>query len=78
MTAAPDFNWLAIEPDFTPEYVAGLRRLTGAQKLASADMLYRTAIAVTTAGMRRRHPGWPEEQLLREACRRVHLSETAA
>lgn len=78
MTASPNFDWQAIEPDYTPGYVAGLRRLTGVQKLEAADMLYRTALAVKTAGLRRRHPDWSESDLRREASRLIMLSCAAA
>ncbi len=76
--ASPSFDWQSIEPDYTPEYVAGLRRLTGQQKLEAADMLYRTALAVKTAGLRRRHPDWPAAELKREASREIMLSPAAA
>ncbi len=74
----PDFDWQAIEPDYTPEYVAGLRRMTGEQKLEVASMLYRTALLVKMAGLRRRNPDWPEETLRREAARIIMLSCASA
>ena len=78
MTASLDFDWQAIEPEYIPDYVAGLRRLTGAQKLDVAGMLYRTALSVKTAGLRRRHPDWPEAVLHREAARNLMLSSAEA
>jgi len=78
MTARPYIDWQTIEPDFTPEYVAGLRRMTGQEKLTLASSLYRTALSVKTAGLRRRHPDWDETQLRREAARILMLSSAAA
>jgi hypothetical protein len=71
-------DWQAIEPDYTPDYVAGLRRMTGIEKLAAAEMLYRTALSVKMAGLRRRHPEWSEAELQREASRMIMLSAAAS
>lgn len=78
MIASPNFDWQSIEPDYTPDYVAGLRRLTGQQKLEAAEMLYQTALSVKVAGLRRRHPDMREADLRREASRIVMLSCAAA
>ena len=78
MLEASSIDWQSIEPDYTPEYVAGLRRMTGAQKLAVAAALYCNALSVKMAGLRRRHPEWDEAQLRREAARRIMLSSAAA
>jgi hypothetical protein len=78
MTASPDIDWQAIEPAFTPEYVAGLRRMTGVQKLEVASALYRTALAVKMAGLRRRHAQWDETRLRHEATRAILLSNAMA
>jgi hypothetical protein len=53
-------------PDLTPEYVAALRRLTGPEKLQAAAALYWSARKVKAAGLRDRHPDWPEERIQRE------------
>ncbi|HEX2746656.1 MAG TPA: hypothetical protein VHM91_01555 [Verrucomicrobiales bacterium] len=74
----PSLDWQCIEPDYTPEYVAGLRRLTGQQKLEVAGMLYRTALSVKAAGLRRRHPDWSDEKLRDEASRIILLSCASA
>jgi hypothetical protein len=58
--------------------VAGLRRLTGQQKLEAAEMLYQTALSVKIAGLRRRHPDSSEADLRREASRIILLSCAAA
>ena len=62
-----------------PAFISvNLRRLAGAQKLEVAGMLYRTALSVKTAGLRRRHPDWPEAVLHREAARNLMLSSAEA
>jgi len=78
MNSRRDIDWQAIEPDYTPEYVAGLRRMTGVQKLAQSSALYRTALTVKMAGLRRRHPEWDEARLRREAARAIMLSSASA
>jgi hypothetical protein len=78
MTPIRELDWQAIEPKFTPEYVAGLRRMTGVQKLELAGKLYRTALAVTMAGLRRRNPDWPHDRLRFEAARSLMLSSAEA
>lgn len=75
---SPHFNWQSIEPAYTPEYVAGLRRLTGPQKLEAAEMLYQTALSVKMAGLRRRHPDMSEAALRSEASRLIMLNCAAA
>jgi hypothetical protein len=47
----------------TPEYIATLRRMTGAEKLRAASNLYWTARKVKAAGLRHLHPDWTEEQI---------------
>ncbi|HZM15790.1 MAG TPA: hypothetical protein VFE28_07295 [Candidatus Krumholzibacteria bacterium] len=49
--------------ELTPEYVATLRRLTGAQKLRSAAALYWSARRLKAAAIRKQHPEWTEEQV---------------
>jgi hypothetical protein len=49
--------------DLTPEYIATLRRMTGAQKLRTASQLYWGARKIKTARLRTQHPDWTEEQL---------------
>jgi Rv0078B-related antitoxin len=49
--------------DLSPEYVAALRRMTGAEKLRAAFDLYWTARKVKAARLRQLHPGWTEEEV---------------
>lgn len=51
--------------DFTPEYVAALRRLSGEQKLRTAFGLYWSARSLKGAAIREQHPDWTEEQVQR-------------
>jgi hypothetical protein len=52
-----------MESDFTPEYVATLRRLSGEQKLRTAFALYWSARKLKAAAIRKKHPDWTEEQV---------------
>ncbi|OYW75053.1 MAG: hypothetical protein B7Z37_15030 [Verrucomicrobia bacterium 12-59-8] len=47
----------------TPEYIATLRRMTGAQKLRTAFQLYWSARRLKAARLRQQHPDWSEEQV---------------
>jgi hypothetical protein len=49
--------------ELTPEYIATLRRMTGAQKVRAAFGLYWTARKIKAAGLRAQHPDWTEEQI---------------
>lgn len=49
--------------DMSPEYLAKLRSMTGAQKLRTAFVLYWTARKVKAARLRQQHPDWTEEQV---------------
>jgi hypothetical protein len=49
--------------DLTPEYIATLRRMTGAQKLRKAFQLYWGARKVKAARIRQQHPDWSEAQV---------------
>ncbi len=49
--------------DLTPEYLATLRRMTGAQKLRTAFQLYWGARKIKAARLRQQHPEWSEEQV---------------
>lgn len=51
----------AMAEDLTPEYVATLRRMTGAQKLRTAFQLYWGARKIKAARLRDQHPDWTEE-----------------
>ena len=47
----------------TPEYIATLRRMTGAQKLRTAFQLYWGARKIKAARLRQQHPEWSEDQV---------------
>ena len=49
--------------ELTPEYVATLRSMTGAQKLRTAFGLYWSARKLKAARLREQHPDWTEEQV---------------
>ena len=49
--------------DLTPEYVAALRRMTGAQKLRTSFQMYWGARKIKAARLRQQHPDWTEEQV---------------
>lgn len=49
--------------DLSPEYIAALRRMTGAQKLRTAFGLYWSARKVKAARLRQQHPDWTEGQV---------------
>jgi len=49
--------------DPSPEYIAALRRLSGAQKLRAATALYWGARKIKAARLRHLHPDWTEEQV---------------
>jgi hypothetical protein len=61
--------------DLTPEYVATLRRMTGAQKLRAASALYWFARRLKAAAIREQHPEWSEEQVQRRV-REIFLRVT--
>jgi hypothetical protein len=49
--------------DFTPEYIAALRRLSGEQKLRTAFALYWSARNIKAAALREQHPDWSPERI---------------
>ena len=51
--------------ELSPEYIAALRRMTGAEKLRAAFDLYVTARKVKAARLRQLHPSWTEEEVQR-------------
>ena len=51
--------------ELSPEYIAALRRMSGAEKLRAAFDLYATARKVKAARLRQLHPYWTEEELQR-------------
>lgn len=49
--------------NLTPEYIAILRSITGAQKLRVAFQMYWGARRLKAARLRQQHPDWSEEQV---------------
>ena len=47
--------------ELSPEYLAGLRRMSGAEKLRAAFDLYWMARKIKAARLRQLHPDWTEE-----------------
>jgi hypothetical protein len=57
---------LRVDPDLTPEYVAALRRLDGAEKLRAVGRLYWMARSLKAAALRDRNPDWTEDRIQAE------------
>ena len=66
----------AVNEPIHPVQLAGLRRMTPAQKLHMLSELYRTGIALRVAGLRQQHPDWTREQLEFAARRSLRLAGT--
>jgi hypothetical protein len=49
--------------ELTPEYIATLRQMSGAQKLRTAFQLYWGARRLKASRLRQQHPDWSEEQV---------------
>lgn len=49
--------------EITPEYLATLRGMTGAQKLRTAFRLYRGVRRLKATRLRQQHLDWTEEQV---------------
>jgi hypothetical protein len=49
--------------ELTPEYIATLRRMSGAEKLRTAFQLYWGARKLKASRLRQQYPGWSEEQV---------------
>ena len=59
-----------------PVQIAGFRRMTPAQKLRMVAQLYDAGVRLKAAGLRRKHPDWPVQQLLFEARRSLLYAGT--
>jgi hypothetical protein len=53
------------------EVAAVLRRKTGAERLAIASAMYASARRMIRSTLRAEHPDWAQEQIDREAVRRL-------
>lgn len=62
--------------DLTPEYIATLRRMTGAHKLRTAFQLYWGARKVKAARIRQQHPDWSEAQVQKKV-KEIFMHELA-
>ncbi|MCX6853776.1 MAG: hypothetical protein NTV80_02600 [Verrucomicrobia bacterium] len=49
--------------ELTPEYIATLRLMTGAQKLRTSFQLYWGARRLKAARLRQQYPGWSEQDV---------------
>ena len=49
--------------ELTPEYIATLRKMTGAQKLRTSFAMYWGARKLKAARLRVQHPDWSEEKV---------------
>lgn len=52
--------------ELSPEYIAILRSMTGAQKLRVAFQMYWGARRLKAEELRQQHPEWSEEQVQQE------------
>jgi hypothetical protein len=55
----------------TDEMAEVLRQKTGAERLAIADGMWRTAYKLVTQSVRNQHPTWTEDDVRREVARRM-------
>jgi hypothetical protein len=55
-----------------PAQRAAYMRMTPAEKIELAARIHRDARSLTAAGLRMRHPGWPDERIASEV-RRIFL-----
>jgi hypothetical protein len=78
--SGPFFQKRGQDPYFAepihPVQLAGLRRMTPAQKLRMLAQLYESAIQLKAQGLRSAHPDWPKERLEQEARRALLYAGT--
>jgi hypothetical protein len=65
-----------VDDPIHPVQIEGFRRMTPAQKLERVCALYHTGIRLRMAGLRMKHPDWPEEKLELEARRSLLYAGT--
>ena len=61
---------------FHPSQVEGFRRMSPAQKLRMVADMYNAGIQLKAAGLRLKHPDWPEHRLVFEARRSLLFAGT--
>ena len=59
-----------------PVQIAGFRKMSIARKIEIITMMRETGIHLRIAGLRMRHPDWPEEKLETEARRAAMVACT--
>lgn len=59
-----------------PVQIAGFRKMSVARKIEIITMMRETGIHLRIAGLRMRHPDWPEEKLETEARRAAMYAST--
>lgn len=57
--------------DLSPDMIAVLRAMTGAERLAVANGMFRSARRMLTSHLESEHPEWPMETVQREVARRL-------
>ncbi len=55
-----------------------LRRMTGEQRLGLALEMWKTACAITRAGIHAQHPDFSDDEVQRELARRIMIDNGAA
>jgi hypothetical protein len=56
-------SFMSTDERMSPERIAELRAMTGAQKLRMAEQLYWSARKAKAEELRNQHPDWPEERV---------------
>lgn len=73
--AAPQSRRYGMDEPMHPVQIAGFRKMSVARKIEIITMMRETGIGLRIAGLRMRHPDWPEEKLETEARRAaIHAS----
>ena len=67
---------IGMDEPMHPVQIAGFRRMSVAQKLDRITMMREAGIGLRVAGLRMRHPDWPEEKLETEARRAAMYAST--
>jgi hypothetical protein len=70
------FSSMLRDEEASPEQIALLRAMSGAERLRLAERLYWSARKIKAAGLRAQHPDWPEERLNAEVARIFRYART--
>ena len=68
---APWHPKFKLEEPLHPVQIAGLRRMTAAQKFARLEEMYRLGVSMKAGQLRKQHPDWSEDQIERAARRAI-------